>query len=177
MDRGAPSPWLSVDPRAPEPSRCLWKVSPGTSGWSLRELYKQRQNCSSMLPSSLGNALESDFQTKNKQKQSQPVLCGSSYQIVWHFARYLAWIERSFLKDTTALRWGEWQSLAPVIDLHIKKNGLFFTFQLILPKIYFQHNRHDVAFAKQRIKILLSLLLRVTRSGSAGRDGWVEQII
>lgn len=44
--------------------------------------------------------------------------------------------EQSSLKGTTALPLGQWQSLAPVIDLK-KKNCLFFTFQLlILPKTY-----------------------------------------
>lgn len=49
--------------------------------------------------------------------------------------------EWSFLKGTTALPFGQWQSLAPVTDLK-KKNCLFLpSSSLILPKTYFQHNR------------------------------------
>lgn len=131
-DGGAPAPWLFIDPRAPEPSWCLWKISPGTSGRSRRELCRLRQRCSSKL---LENAFKFTWKCSwiriSDQKEPQPTLCSKSYQMIWCFARCLALTE-SFLKGTTALPFGEWQSLAPFIDLKIKK-WPFFTFQLSYP--------------------------------------------
>lgn len=40
--------------------------------------------------------------------------------------------EQSFLKGTTALPFGQWQSLAPVIDLKKKKLPFFLTFPALL---------------------------------------------